>query len=61
MKRVEIYELHKSKTFNITAELHITTTETGQAYKIVAIHPNRTVIITSDYDFNVSAISQSHF
>lgn len=51
MKHAEIYELHNSKRFNITGELHIRTTMTGQEYKILAVHPNRTVIITSDYDF----------
>lgn len=50
MKRAELYELKNSNRFNITGELHVTSTETGQAYKIIAIHPNRTVIITSDYD-----------
>lgn len=51
MKRAEIYELHNSSRFNITGELHIRTTMTGHAYKILAVHPNRTVVITSDYDY----------
>lgn len=51
MKRAEVFELQKSKAFNITTELHIKTSLTGQDYRIVAIHPNRTVIITSAYDF----------
>lgn len=54
MKRVEIYELHNSSRFNITGELHIRTTETGQAYKVLAVHPNRTVVVTSDYDYQDS-------
>lgn len=36
--------------FNITGELHIRDTATGRDYKVVAIHPNRTVILTSRYD-----------
>lgn len=51
MKHAEIYELHNSSRFNITGELHIRTTMTGQAYKVLAVHPNRTVVVTSDYDF----------
>lgn len=51
MKHAEIYDLHNISRFNITGELHISTTMTGQAYKILAVHPNRTVVITSDYDF----------
>ncbi|GAB0088507.1 uncharacterized protein DMENIID0001_029540 [Sergentomyia squamirostris] len=51
MKHVELFELRNSKTYNITGELHIKTTMTGQDYKIIAIHPNRTVIFTSEYDF----------
>lgn len=58
MKRAEIYELHNSKHFNITGELHIRTTMTGQEYKILAVHPNRTVIITSDYDFQQATTRQ---
>lgn len=58
MKRAELYELKNSKRFNITGELHVRTTETGQAYKIVAIHPNRTVVITSDYDSHDSTVNQ---
>jgi hypothetical protein len=50
-KRAEVFELRKSAQYNITGELHIRTTDTGQEYKIIAIHPNRTVIWSSDYDY----------
>lgn len=50
MKRAEVFDLRNSKLFNITGELHIRTTATGQDYKVVAIHPNRTVILTSRFD-----------
>lgn len=50
MKRAEVFDLRNSKLFNITGELHIRATATGQDYKVVAIHPNRTVILTSRYD-----------
>lgn len=58
MKRAELYELKNSNRYNITGEFHVRTTETGQAYKIVAIHPNRTVVITSDYDSHDTTINQ---
>lgn len=51
MKRAEVFDLKNSKIFNITGEFHLRSTITGQDYKIVAIHPNRTVVFTSDYDF----------
>lgn len=52
IKHAEIYALKNTKNrFNITGELHVRTTATGQAFKILAAHPNRTVIFTSDYDF----------
>lgn len=50
MKRAELFDLSNSKLFNITGELHIRATPTGQDYKVVAIHPNRTVILTSRFD-----------
>ncbi|XP_055847743.1 uncharacterized protein LOC129913211 [Episyrphus balteatus] len=51
MKHWEIFELRNSKTMNLTGELHVRTTDTGQEFKIVAIHPNRTIIINSEYDY----------
>lgn len=58
MKRAELYELGNSNRFNITGELHVQSSETGQAYKIVAIHPNRTVIVTSDFDYKDTTLNQ---
>lgn len=58
MKRAELYELRNATRFNITGELHVQSSETGQAYKIVAIHPNRTVIVTSDYDYKETTLNQ---
>lgn len=40
-----------NRKFNITGELHVRTTATGRQYKVIAISPNRTVILTSDYDY----------
>ena len=54
MKRTEIFDLHNSKLFNITGEFHIWSTLTGQEFKIVAIHPNRTVVFTTDFNILVS-------
>lgn len=58
IKRAEIYDLKNNHRYNITGELHVHTTETGQAYKIIAIHPNRTVVITSDYDVHDTTVKQ---
>ncbi|XP_055389464.1 uncharacterized protein LOC129618631 [Condylostylus longicornis] len=57
MKHAEVFELRKEDKFNLTGELHIKTTDSGQEYKIVAIHPNRTVILSSEYD-NQDTISK---
>lgn len=51
LKHAELFELGNSKMYNITGEFYSTTRETGQDYKLVAIHPNRTVIFTSQYDY----------
>ncbi|XP_058818906.1 uncharacterized protein LOC131681859 [Topomyia yanbarensis] len=49
-KRAEIFELRNQKKFKITGELKITTRDTGREYVITAIHPNRTVVLTADFD-----------
>lgn len=49
VKRAEVFELNKNRKFNITGELHVKTLANGTEYKVVAIHPNRTVVLTSDY------------
>lgn len=59
MKHGELFELGNSGVYNITGEFHLRTTITGQEYKIVAIHPNRTVILTSEYDYENSTTKQS--
>lgn len=60
IKHVEVFELDKSDNFirNITGEFHMKATQTGQIYKLIAIHPNRTVIVTSDYDYKDSTTRQ---
>lgn len=59
MKRAELFELgNDAGKINITGEFHIRTTLTGQDYKIVAIHPNRTVQFTSDFDIRDSTSKQ---
>ena len=54
MKRAELYELKNSRKVNVTCELHVRKRPSGQDYKVVAIHPNRTVIFSSEYDYQVS-------
>lgn len=59
MKRAELFELgDDAGKMNITGEFHIRTTLTGQDYKIVAIHPNRTVVLTSDFDIRDTVSKQ---
>lgn len=58
MKHIQIFELNNATNFNVTGELHIRSTFSGQEYKILAIHPNRTVTLTSDYDSQESSTRQ---
>lgn len=55
MKRAELYILRNSGMYNITGELHVHKSLTGKKYKIIAIHPNRTVTLTSDFDNEVNS------
>lgn len=51
MKRAEVFHLQNHTLFNITGEFHMRTTYTGQEFKLVAVHPNRTpVVLTTLYD-----------
>ncbi|XP_055638867.1 uncharacterized protein LOC129776937 isoform X2 [Toxorhynchites rutilus septentrionalis] len=57
-KRAEVFELRNKQKFNITGELQITSRDTGREYIITAIHPNRTVVLTADYDEKGDTIKQ---
>lgn len=50
VKHVEAFELRNAQKFNLTGELHTRSTLKGQEFKIVAIHPNRTVVLTAEYE-----------
>lgn len=50
IKHIQIFELNNVENFNLTGELYTTTKINGQEFKIVAIHPNRTVILTTNYE-----------
>ncbi|XP_062546026.1 uncharacterized protein LOC134212310 [Armigeres subalbatus] len=58
VKRAEVFELRNQKKFNITGELQITTRETGREYIVTAIHPNRTVVLTADFDAEGETMKQ---
>lgn len=46
---LEVFDLNKEKRFNIKGELTVEINDEMQKYKVVAIHPNRTIVWTSDY------------
>ncbi|TDG46759.1 hypothetical protein AWZ03_006806 [Drosophila navojoa] len=50
IKHIEVFELRNTKNFNLTGELHVLTTATAQEFKVVAVHPNRAVILTTRYE-----------
>lgn len=49
-KHVEIFELRNVNNFNLTGELYTTYKAGGEEFKVVVIHPNRTVILTTNYE-----------
>lgn len=53
-----MFELRNQKKFNITGELQITTRDTGREYVITAVHPNRTVVLTADFDAEGETMKQ---
>ena len=48
-RRLEVFDLSKENRFNITGEFTVEIIGEKQNYKLVAIHPNRTIVWTSDY------------
>lgn len=50
-KHIEIFDLEKEKRFNLTGEFIMKIEGDKQDYLLVAIHPNRTIKVTSQYDF----------
>uniref|UniRef100_W8B060 Vitellogenin n=1 Tax=Ceratitis capitata TaxID=7213 RepID=W8B060_CERCA len=50
VKHAEIFDLHNQTKFNLTWELYDSTSGSEKEFKLVAIHPNRTVILTTNYD-----------
>ncbi|KFB38034.1 AGAP008807-PA-like protein [Anopheles sinensis] len=50
IKRAEVFQLRNQKNFNITGELHVLNKAMGREYIVKAIHPNRTVVLTADFE-----------
>uniref|UniRef100_A0A182M2K1 Vitellogenin domain-containing protein n=1 Tax=Anopheles culicifacies TaxID=139723 RepID=A0A182M2K1_9DIPT len=50
IKRAEIFQLDNKTNFNITGELHVLSKDMGQEYLVKAIHSNRTVVLTADFE-----------
>ncbi|XP_034669576.1 uncharacterized protein LOC117902369 [Drosophila subobscura] len=50
IKHIEVYELRNAKNFNLTGELHTRVMINGQDIKLVAIHPNRAVVLYTKYE-----------
>ncbi|XP_017105517.3 uncharacterized protein Apoltp [Drosophila bipectinata] len=50
VKHIEVYELRNTQNFNLTGELHTRSTIKAQDFKVVAIHPNRAVVLTTKYE-----------
>uniref|UniRef100_A0A182J4N7 Vitellogenin domain-containing protein n=1 Tax=Anopheles atroparvus TaxID=41427 RepID=A0A182J4N7_ANOAO len=50
IKRAEVFKLRNQKNFNITGELHVLNKALGREYTVKAIHPNRTVVLTADFE-----------
>lgn len=50
VKRLEVYELKNAGNFKLSGELTHVAKPSGHEVKLVASHPNRTVVWTSSYD-----------
>ncbi|XP_043065229.1 LOW QUALITY PROTEIN: uncharacterized protein LOC108101203 [Drosophila ficusphila] len=50
VKHLEVYELRNTRNFNLTGELHTRATLKAQDFKVVAIHPNRAVVLTTKFE-----------
>ncbi|XP_032572582.1 uncharacterized protein LOC6611837 [Drosophila sechellia] len=50
VKHIEVYELRNTQNFNLTGELHSRATLKAQDFKVVAIHPNRAVVLSTKYE-----------
>lgn len=50
VKHFEVFELRNTQNFNLTGELHTRTTLQAQDFKVVAIHPNRAVVLSTKYE-----------
>jgi hypothetical protein len=46
---LELFDLSKENRFNVTGEFIIEIKDADQNYKVIAIHPNRTIVWTSNY------------
>ncbi|EDW76449.2 uncharacterized protein Dwil_GK14654 [Drosophila willistoni] len=60
IKHIEVYELRNTKNFNLTGELHTRATIKAQEFKVVAIHPNRAVVLTTKYEDVSSQVVRQH-
>ncbi|KAH8395625.1 hypothetical protein KR222_003717 [Zaprionus bogoriensis] len=60
IKHVEVFELRNTNNFNLTGELHALTTPKAQEFKFVAIHPNRTVVLTTNYEDVSAEVMRQH-
>lgn len=56
---MEVFDLSKENRFNITGEFTVEINDENQNYKLVAIHPNRTIVWTSDYSLQDTKTHQS--
>ncbi|KAH8289923.1 hypothetical protein KR018_003642 [Drosophila ironensis] len=60
VKHIEVFELRNTQNFNLTGELHTRSTLKAQDFKVVAIHPNRAVILTTKYEDVSPEIVRQH-
>lgn len=60
VKHIEIFELRNTKNFNLTGELHARIADRAQEFKLVAIHPNRAVVLTTKYEEVSAQVIRQH-
>ncbi|XP_017854431.2 uncharacterized protein LOC108607859 [Drosophila busckii] len=60
MKHIEVFELRNAQNFNLTGELHMLTQLNAKEFKIVAIHPNRAVVLTTKHEEVSAQVEKWH-
>lgn len=55
---MELFRLHNATAFNLTGEVSLKSSKTGQKLEIAASHSNRTITFNANYDYGKDHFTQ---